>query len=407
MSEAAQLPLSGVRVLDLGRFVAAPFVTQMLGDLGAEIIKIERPIKGDDLRNYGPPFLKDKDGKDALSFDYLASNRNKKSVTVDISMPEGGELIKTLAKVSDVFIENFKAGHLRRFNLAYDDISAVNPDIVYCSISGFGQTGPYAFRPALDSIFQATSGLMSITGDADGPPTKVGTVVCDITAGLYSTVGILAALRHKEVNGGGGQHLDMSALETAMAALLARAQVYLCTGEAPKRTGSTTPGNAPAGMFHCKDGELIISAGSDEHFRILCRTFGEEHMADDPRFVSRGPRVINQAALTAWMESHLMKETRAHWLGLLQSTGVMCAPINSIAEAFNDPHVQHRGMVNEVDIPNVGKVPLVANPIRFSKTKIPTPKPPPSLGQHTDEVLTGVANMTADEIQGLRDRGTI
>lgn len=407
MTAVGERPLDGVRVLDLGRFVAAPFVTQLLGDLGAEIIKIERPKTGDDIRGYGPPFLKALDGQDETSFDYIAANRNKKSVTVNISTPEGADIVRRLATVSHVFVENFRAGHLAKYSLGYDDIRLVNDEIIYCSISGFGQTGPYADRPALDTIFQATSGLMSVTGEPDGPPTKVGTMNCDITAGLYSTVGILAALRHKEVNGGGGQYIDMSALETAMAALGVRAQSYLCTGEPPRRTGATTPGNSPSGLFMCQDDYIVITAGSDQQFKTLARVLGADDLGSDPRLQTRAQRVTHQVELIGRIEAILAQQPRAYWLDLLLENGLMCAPINNIGEAFNDPHIKSRGMVVQVEHSRAGVIPLVANPIRFSKTPIQDFKAPPTLGQHTQEVLSELIHVSEANLEALRTKGIV
>lgn len=407
MATGCPAPLAGIRVLDLGRFVAAPFVTQLMGDLGAEIIKVERPGTGDDIRGYGPPFLKALDGSDETSFDYVANNRNKKSITIDLAKPEGADLVRRLAAASDVVVENFRAGHLAKYGLGYEDIRRVKPDIVFCSISGFGQTGPYADRPALDTIFQARSGLMSVTGEAGGPPTKVGTMNCDITAGLYSTIGILAALRHKEVNGGGGQYIDISALETAMAALGVRAQSYLCTGEAPRRTGATTPGNSPSGLFRCQDGYIVITAGADAQFKALVRALGAEELAGDPRFQTRPLRVEHQGELIARIEAILARGSRQEWLDKLLGEGLMCAPINDVGEAFEDPHIKSRGMVVEIDAGRAGTLPLVANPIRFSETPVAPFRAPPTLGEHTAEVLSQVISLSADDIAALRTAGAI
>jgi crotonobetainyl-CoA:carnitine CoA-transferase CaiB-like acyl-CoA transferase len=407
MTAVGERPLGGVRVLDLGRFVAAPFVTQLLGDLGAEIIKIERPKTGDDIRGYGPPFLKSLDGQDETSFDYIAANRNKKSVTVDISTPEGANIIRRLAAVSHVFVENFRAGHLAKYGLSYADIRRVNEQMIYCSISGFGQTGPYADRPALDTIFQARSGLMSVTGEPGGPPTKVGTMNCDITAGLYSTIGILAALRHKEVNGGSGQYIDMSALETAMAALGVRAQSYLCTGESPRRTGATTPGNSPSGLFMCQDDYVVITAGSDQQFKTLTRVLDAEDLGTDPRLQTRADRVAHQVELIERIEAILAQQPRAYWLDLLLKNDLMCAPINNIGEAFNDPHIKSRGMVVETVHSRAGKIPLVANPIRLSESPLDRFEAPPTLGQHTDEVLAQLLEASQADLGALREKGVI
>ncbi|ACG78951.1 acyl-CoA transferase/carnitine dehydratase [Phenylobacterium zucineum HLK1] len=402
-----KLPLSGVRVLDLSRMVAAPWATQILGDLGAEVIKVERPGVGDDMRGYGPPFLKDREGRDDDSPYHLAVNRNKKSITVNLASPEGRELIRGLAAASDVLVENYKVGDLKRHGLDYESLAALNPNLVYCSVTGFGQTGPYAHQPGLDSLFQAMSGLMSITGDPDVPPQKVGVAISDFTAGMYATVAIFAALRHRDMNGGGGQHIDISLLDCQMAALSHRAQTYLVSGEVPQRNGASTPGNQPAGLYAVADGQIILSAGSETQFANLARALGRPEMAADARFATRQARVQNVAALTREMEEVLATRPRRRWIELFQAAGVMCAPINTIADAFEDPQVRHRGIVVKTPHPTAGETPLIASPIRLSKTPVRPFATPPRLGQHTEEVLGEVLGMDAGEIEQLRSKGAV
>ncbi len=403
MTEQGKLPLSGLRVLDLGRFVAAPFATQLLGDLGAEVIKIEKPETGDDIRAYGPPFLKRPDGQIESSYDYVAMNRNKKSVCVDIRTKSGAQVIKELARESDILVENFKAGHLKRYGLGYEDISAIAPHIIYCSISGFGQTGPYSERPALDSIFQAMSGHMSINGEPDGPPTKSGVYISDLSGGLYSAIAILAALRHREVGQGSGQHLDMSLLSTSISLLAAHGQKYLATGNVPTRMGTRTPGNAPSGKYRCADGDFLLSCGSDSQFATLARILGAPEMTEDPRFITRTDRVLNYDALTEWMESVLLTRDRAYWIERFVENGLMAAPINSIKETFDDEHVKASGVTVAVEHPNAGPVTILNNPIRFSKTPIGDYQSPPGLGQHTEAVMKDVLGKSPEEIAKLAD----
>ncbi|MBF9033313.1 CoA transferase [Rhodobacterales bacterium HKCCE2091] len=407
MTEPSRLPLSGLRVLDLGRFVAAPFAAQLMGDLGAEVIKIERPGTGDDIRAYGPPFLMTTEGKVESSYDYVAMNRNKKSVCINFTTPEGAALVKELAASSDVLIENFRAGHLKRYGLGFEDIHAVAPDLVYCSISGFGQSGPYAHRPALDSIFQAMSGHMSISGEADGPATKSGVYISDLSGGLYSAFAILAAVRHREVNEGGGQHLDMSLLSTSISLLTAHGQKYLATGNVPFRMGARTPGNAPSGTYRCADGEFILSCGSDSQFATLTRLLGDPDKASDPRFATRAERVVNYDALSDWMGSVFVTRPRAEWIKLFISNGLMAAPINTLDETFDDPHVRQSGMTVSVDHPNAGPTTILANPIRMSATPIRSYASPPALGQHTSDVLRSVLGKCDEEIASLRAAGAV
>lgn len=401
------MPLSGIRVLDLGRLIAAPTCTQLLADLGAEVIKVERPGAGDEIRTYGPPFLTNRDGGEDDSPYHLAVNRNKKSITVDIASKEGQALIRGLAKVSDVFMENFKVGDLKRYGLDYESVRKVNPAIVYCSLTGFGQTGPSAHRPGLDSLFQAMSGLMSVTGEPQGAPQKVGIAVSDFIAGLYAAIGILGALRHREVNGGDGQHIDIALLDSTIAAFTNRAQGYLTTGINPLRNGSATPGNQPAGLYNCSDGDIILSAGADRQFKTLVDVIGLPEMAGDERFQSRPLRVVNAEALNAAINGALRTRSRAHWLAQFEARGVMCAPINTVAEAFEDPQVKHRGVVVEVEHPRAGPISLIANPIRYSGTPVTDPKVSPDVGQHTDLVLGDLLGLTSDRLAELRGQGAI
>jgi crotonobetainyl-CoA:carnitine CoA-transferase CaiB-like acyl-CoA transferase len=400
-------PLSGIRVLDLGRMVAAPWCTQLLGDLGAEVIKVERPGTGDDMRGYGPPFLKLPDGFDDDSPYHLAVNRNKKSITIDLSTSSGQELVRGLATRCDVLVENYKVGTLARYGLDYAGVRRVRPDIIYCSVTGFGQTGPYAERPGLDILFQAASGLMSTTGEPDGPPQKVGPPISDLTAGMYATVAVLAAIRHRETNGGAGQHIDLALFDCQIASLNFWAQLYLVSGEAPRRIGANTPGNAPAGRYPCADGEIVLSAGSDRQFRTFAQVIGREDLLQDPRFAVRRARVENESALRSAISETLTPAPRAHWLELFARNGVMAAPINDIAEAFADPQVRHREMTVSTPHPGAGEVRLVANPLRFSETPVQPFASPPRLGQHTDEVLHDLLGLSHGELEALRRSGVI
>lgn len=406
MTTALQ-PLSGIRVLDLSRMIAAPWCTQLLGDLGAEVIKIERPGSGDDMRGYGPPYLKARDGSNDDSPYHISVNRNKKSVTVDLAKPEGAALVLQLAAISDVLVENYKVGDLKRYGLDYEAVKAVNPDIIYCSVTGFGQTGPDAHRPGLDTLFQATSGLMSMTGEADGPPQKVGVPISDFIGGMYATVAVQAALRHREVNGGGGQHIDISLMECTMASFGSRAQTYLLSGKVPGRRGSSTPANEPAGLYRCADGDLILSAGSDAQFNRLANVLGRKDWLTDPRYHTRSVRNVHREALNEELRAILASGTRAHWFELFKGANVMCAPINNLAEAFAEPQAQFRKVVVEAEHPRAGAIPLIANPIRMSASPIPPPTIPPDLGQHTQEVLISLLGKSGDDIQDLRAKGAI
>lgn len=396
-------PLEGLRVIDLGRYLAAPWCTQLLGELGAEVIKIERPVIGDDMRSYGPPFLKNRDGEHDDSPYFISVNRNKKSVTVDISKPEGADIIRELAKISDVLVENYKVGDLERFGLDYAALRKINPNLIYCSVTGFGQSGPDSHRPGLDSLFQATSGLMSVNGDADGPPQKVGVPISDVLAGMYATVAVMGALRHREQNGGAGQHIDIALLDCTIASFTSIMQGYLVSGDVPMRAGSSTPGNEPAGQYTCLDGDIILTAGSDSQFKALSEAIGRDDWVGHPDFKTRPLRVIHRDALTAGINSALSLETRKHWMARFQDAGIMCAPINTMAEALEEPQVKHRDLVIEIEHPRAGMIPIIANPMRMSETPIPVPKISPDVGQHTREILQALLGLSEEQVTRLKD----
>lgn len=401
------LPLAGLRVLDLGRFVAAPWCTQLLGDMGAEVIKIERPETGDQMRGYGPPFLRDARGKNTTESSYfICTNRSKRSVAIDISVPEGQKLVRGLAARSDILVENFKVGDLARSGLDYASIRSVRPDIIYCSITAFGQTGPYAPRPGLDSVFQAMGGLMSVTGEPDGPPHKVGVTIIDILTGLYATTAILAAVRHRE-HGGGGQQIDMALMDTAVATMSHRAQDYLLTGEVPERTGTQTTGSAPAQVFRCKDGEINIQAGDQPAFEALCEVLGLKSLVSDPRFRRRQDRWINRADLLPQLQAAMDGWGQRELYDALVARGVVAAPIYTLDRTFSDPQVIHRAMRQIVQHPLAGELPLLRNPIRFSETPIENYRAPPMLGEHTAEVLANMLGLSAERIEQLLEQRVI
>jgi crotonobetainyl-CoA:carnitine CoA-transferase CaiB-like acyl-CoA transferase len=399
------LPLTGIRILDLGRVVAAPFATQMMGDMGADVIKIERPGEGDDSRNYGPSFLDTPQGESYSGF-YLSFNRNKRSVSVNIGTPEGQHLIRELAKHCDVLIENFKAGDLARKGLAYSHLSAINPRIIYCSITGFGQTGPYATYPAVDMVFQCMSGLASVTGEADGPPQKVGVTIADINCGLYSTIAILGALRERD-RSGLGQHIDMSLLDCLMSTVSHRAMDYLLTGQVPARAGNVAPGSAPAQLFKCSDGLLNVQAGTDNQFRKFCELIGRTDLLLDPRFARSRQRSQNRASLLPAIEEMFSGNTVAYWYEKLVSGGVICSPVYDVRQAFDDPQVQARGTKIAMAKDGVGEIGGLRNPIRYSRTQIEKYVFPPRIGEHTDEVLSSILGLPESEIGRLRKIGAL
>jgi len=403
--------LAGVRVLDLSRILAGPWAGQTLADLGAEVIKVERPGTGDDTRAWGPPFLRGSDGEETTESAYfLCTNRNKKSLTVDIARPEGWKLVRQLAACSDVLIENYKLGGLKQYGLDYESLREVNPRLVYCSITGFGQTGPYASRAGYDFLIQAMGGLMSITGQKDGEPgagpQKVGVALTDILTGLYSTVAILAALSHREKSGK-GQWLDMALFDVQVASLANQASNYLVGGKAPKRMGNAHPNIVPYQDFPTSDGYMVIAVGNDRQFARLCQTAGCPELATDPRYIDNRARVAHRVELTLALEAATVQRTTAEWVAALEAVGVPCGPINNIDDLFADPHVKARGLRRELDRPGVGPVPFVANPIRMSETPVEYRAAPPTLGQHSHEILQGVLGLTDADIAQLRAAGVV
>jgi len=404
------LPLTGIKILDLTRVLAGPLSAQMLGDLGAEVIKIERPGTGDDARAFGPPYLTDPQGKanNNNSF-YLCANRNKKSVTVNIACKEGQDIIRDLAKDCDVFMENYKVGDLKRYGLDYESIKAVNPGIIYCSVTGFGQTGPYAPRAGYDAIFQAMGGLMSVTGHMDGEPgegpMKVGPSIVDYMTGMNTSTGILAALYHRKTTGV-GQHIDVCLLDTVIASLSHWAQIYLVNGTTPPRRGTWGNGGMPAGMFRCSDGELMLVVGNDGQFARTCEVLGAPELATNPKFLKNNDRVVNGKEIMAIFAGLFLKNTVAHWLEQLEKAGVPCGPVNDFAHVFADPHVRSRGMEVEVDHPFEPHLSLIRNALTFSETPVKEYRAPPLLGEHTDDVLSKLG-YGEEKIAGLRQRGTI
>jgi crotonobetainyl-CoA:carnitine CoA-transferase CaiB-like acyl-CoA transferase len=402
-------PLSHLRVLDLSRVLAGPFATQNLADMGAEVIKVERPGAGDDTRAWGPPFVKAKPDARGDSAYFLSANRNKESITCDIAKPEGQALIRRLAAVSDIVVENYKVGTLARYGLAYDDLKAVNPRLIYCSITGFGQTGPYAPRPGYDFVFQGMGGLMSITGVPDGEPgagpMKVGVAVADLITAMYATSAILAAVEQRRVSGV-GQYIDLALLDCLIALTSFQALNWFVSGEVPQRLGNGHPNIVPYQVFPCKGGHLILAVANDSQFRSFCRAVGKPEWADDERFAVGSARGAHRQLLCGLIAELLMDRTKHEWIELLEAHNVPCGPINTIDQVFDDPQVQHRGMRLAVQHPS-GPIALLASPLRFSETPVRCELPPPLLGEHTDEVLQRVLGMGRDEITDLRARGIV
>jgi len=403
--------LSHVRVLDLSRILAGPWASQMLADLGAEVIKVERPEVGDDTRSWGPPFLKDRDGADTSdSAYYLCANRNKRSVTIDFTRPEGQRLVHELATKSDVVIENFKPGGLARFKLDYESLRQINPRIVYCSITGFGQTGPYAPRAGYDFLMQGMGGLMSITGHADGEPgagpVKVGVALTDILTGLHASTAILAALAHRD-HGGSGQHIDLALLDVQVACLANQNMNYLHGGQVPRRLGNAHPNVVPYQDFPTADGDMILAIGNDSQFAKLCQAIGRPEWASDARFQSGPARVENRQLLVPMLRIETVRRTTHEWIVLLEAAGVPCGPINNIAQVFSDPQIVARGMKITMTHPTAGEIPLVASPIRMSATPPAYTLPPPLLGEHTRAVLGSVLALDEASCDRLAADGVI
>ncbi|WP_137895660.1 CaiB/BaiF CoA-transferase family protein [Ramlibacter sp. 2FC] len=416
--------LQGIRILDLSRVLAGPWCTQTLADLGADVIKIERPGCGDDTRGWGPPFLKDDAGQDtAEAAYYLGANRNKRSVTCDIAQPAGQALVRELVRHCDVFIENFKVGDMARYGLDYDSLRAIQPRLVYCSVTGFGQTGPYRERAGYDYAIQGMGGLMSITGERDdlvgesghkvaGGPQKVGVAVADLFTGMYASVAILAALRHAERTGE-GQHVDMALLDTQVAMLANLGANYLVSGKTPGRVGNAHQNIVPYQVFEvapAADGSkdhLILAVGNDGQFAKFCEVAGQPELAVDPRYSKNADRVRNRAELVPLLEAIMKTRAKADWLAALEAAKVPCGAINNLAEVFADPQVCERGMVTHWAHPLRQELALVSSPIKLSATPVRTDLPPPLLGQHTDEVLRELLGWPEDRVAALRQQGVL
>ena len=400
--------LSKIRVLDLSRILAGPWAAQMLGDLGAEVIKVERPRVGDDSRRFGPPFLKDAQGRDTMeSAFYISANRNKKSITVDLAKAEGQNLIRQLAAQCDVLIENYKVGDLARYGLDYPSLRELNPRLIYCSVTGFGQTGPYAARPGYDTVFQAMSGLMSVTGLPDdvpgGGPMKTGPSLSDILAGHYTVSAILAALYHRDTVSGQGQHLDVSLLDTSIAAMSHYASHYLVGGDVPLRRGTEGNGGMPARLFRCAVAAIVIVAGNNEQFERLCRVLGCTQAAADPRFATGVLRGRNRQDLAAVLEPAIARRHAAELLAALEEAGVPAGPVYNLKQVFEDEQVRSRGLAVEAPCPGSasGCVPMVGYPVKFSATPADRHAAPPALGQHTRDVLGAVLGLDDAAIDRL------
>ena len=404
-------PLSHIKVLDLSRVLAGPWTAQNLADLGAEVIKVERPGKGDDSRGYAPPFLKDEQGRETKEGAYFcAANRGKKSITVNLSKPEGQQLVRELAKDVDVLVENYKVGDLARYGLGYDDLAKLNPGLIYCSVTGFGQTGPYKDRPGYDFMAQGMGGLMSITGEADsvpgGGPQRVGIPIIDMTTGMYATIAICAALANRAVTGK-GQWIDVALLDSCVAFLANQAMNYFATGESPTRIGNAHPNIVPYQTFATKDGAIILACGNDNLFNKFCQAAGCDHLPKDARFATNADRVKNRIEATRLLNEVFEQRTTKEWVKLLDDAGVANGPINTIKEVFEEPQVIARGMKFELPHAAAGKVTLVASPMKFSGTPLKHDMPPPVVGQHTDEILRTVLKKTDAEIAALKASGAV
>jgi len=405
-------PLSGLKVLDLSRILAGPTCTQLFGDLGAEIIKIERPQKGDDTRFWGPPFLKDEDGEDTTeSAYYMSANRNKNSVAVDLTSPEGQQIIRDLALNCDVLIENYKAGDLSRYNLDYQALHKINPRLIYCSITGFGMTGPYAHRPGYDFLIQGMGGIMSLTGkpdEEDGEPTKCGVGIADVMCGMYASSAILAAL-HARHSSGKGQHIDISLLDCQVAWLINQGAGYLVSGEVPPRRGNEHPTIVPYGTFKSSDQAFIIAAGNDAQYQRLCKCIEAEELATDDRFAKNKNRVLNRRELIPLINAKTAEKPSEFWLEILETAGVPCGPVNDLAQTFADPQIQHREMAVTMPHRETGEkgVTLIGNPLNFSETPVKYAKAPPVRAEHTKEILAKHLGLSDDKIAELEKNGII
>jgi formyl-CoA transferase len=399
--------LEHIRVLDLTRVLAGPWCTQNLADLGADVIKVERPGTGDDTRSWGPPYAKDADGNDSSEAAYyLTTNRGKRSITVDIASPEGQEIIRQLAMQSDVVIENYKVGQLKKYGLDYASLSALKPNLIYCSITGFGQTGPYAARAGYDFIIQGMGGLMSVTGEPNSTPQKAGVPIADLMTGMYATIAVLAALQHRERTGV-GQYIDLSLLDVQVAMMANVASNYLTSQKIPQRWGNAHANIVPYQAFATSDGHIIVAAGNDQQYRQFVEAGGCPELATDPRFSTNPQRVELRTTLEPLLAEMVRKKTKAEWLALLEHAGVPCGPMNNLEEVFNDPQVQARQCAIELPHPTAGKIKLVASPIHMSATPPCYHTAPPLLGQHTDAILRELLDYSEQQVTELRNRKII
>ena len=404
-------PLAHLRVLDLSRVLAGPWAAQNLGDLGAEVIKIERPGTGDDTRGWGPPYMKDAEGRDTSEAAYFLSvNRNKKSVTLDISRPEGQAIARELASKCQILIENYKVGTLKKYKLGYDELRTENPSLIYCSLTGFGQDGPYAPRPGYDFIFQGMGGLMSITGERDGQPgagpQKVGIAITDVLTGMYATVAILAAVTHRERTGA-GQYIDAALLDTIVAFNANQILSYFVSGKVPVRWGNAHAQVVPYEVFPTADGHIILAVGNDSQFASFCQAAGCRELAEEARFKTNPARIVHRGELIPLIAEILRARTKREWIELLEAANVPCGPINNMKEVFEDPQVEHRQLRVDIPHPLGGFAPSVASPLRLSATPVEYRLAPPMLGQHNEEIFKGLLGKSATEFDRLRAAGIV
>jgi len=400
-------PLHNIRILDITRALAGPYCTMMLGDLGADVIKVERPVSGDESRGWGPPFVGKPYGPyPGESAYFIAANRNKRSLTVNIQSAEGQEIIRQLAGISDVLVENYRTGDLDKLGLGYSDLHRLHPKLIYCSISGYGRTGPYAERPGYDAIIQAEGGMMSITGPVDGPPSRVGIPIIDITSGMFAATAILAALHARDLTGE-GQQVDISLFDSHIALLANAASNYLVGGEPPRRLGNAHPNIAPYEAFSARDGWFILGAANERQWELLCDMLGRPDLKTDSRFVSNGVRVANREALVDELNKIFSQRDAAEWLEKLMQAGLPCGPINSLPQVFAHPQAQAREMTLESDHPTAGAVRMTGFPYKLSKTPAEVHAPPPLLGEHTEEVLTSLLDYSPEDVASLRIKKAI
>lgn len=402
--------LSHIKVLDLSRVLAGPWSGQILADLGAQVIKVERPGLGDDTRSWGPPFLRNPDGSLSKESGYfLGANRGKRSITVDISQAEGQEIIRELAKESDIVLENYKVGTLSKYHLDYESLKAINPKIIYCSITGFGQTGPKANQVAYDFLIQAMGGMMSVTGERDelpgGGPQKVGIPIIDLITGSYATIGMLAALANREVTGE-GEYIDLAMLDVQVSLLSNQAMNFLMSGKTPKRNGNAHPNIQPQDVFQCADGQMVLVVGNDRQFEKLCEVIGQPELIKDERFKDNASRVRNQNALRPILDQAFLVHDRAHWTHAFEAVDVPCGPINTVPEALEDPQVVHRQMVRQLPHPVKGHVSQVMTPFQFKNASIRDDQAPPLLGEHSDEILKELG-FSLEKIELFRSKNVI